>query len=51
VILALAMVACNADEMTPEDDAQLADSTMDDAEDMEEMGEMDMGSGPEGLDT
>lgn len=51
VILALAIAACSADEMTPEDDAQLVDSTMDNADDMEEMDEMDMGGGPEGLDT
>ena len=47
ILMALAAVACSSDEMTLEDDAQLEEMAMNEAG---EMGDMDMGGGPEGLD-
>jgi hypothetical protein len=57
LLLAFAAVACSADEMTPEDDAELVDNAemdetaMDNSDDMEEMDDMAMGGAPTDLDT
>lgn len=56
-LLLFAVVACSADEATPENDAEQVDNAamdemaMDNSGDMEAMDDMAMGSGPADLDT